>query len=69
MISGIRVRVTVTEPFGLRLKKTSFNGDDTVSKPEVGRKGSTNIQYRWTSLDTSFDNNILLRFFTLGLNH
>lgn len=39
-----------------------------VPKPEASAKGGSNIQYRCTSLDTSFDNDLLLTFYALGHN-
>jgi hypothetical protein len=63
-----RLLVKVTRPVWFETKEILYNGDDAGIEAGGSSKGNSNIQYRWTSLDTSFDNDILLRSYTLGPN-
>jgi len=40
-----------------------FKGDDAGIEAGSWCKGSSNIQYRYTSFDTSFDNDTLFNFY------
>jgi len=49
-------------PPGVWFKTKGTNGDDTGAEAGSWSKESSDIKYRWTSVDTSFDNDIPPRF-------
>jgi hypothetical protein len=45
------VKVTATKPVSFKTKEILFNGDETRVEAGSWQKGSSNVQYRWTSFN------------------
>jgi hypothetical protein len=56
------------QAFGLASKRYRLTVTTLVSKQEARKKRSSSIEHQKTSLDTSFDNDNFLGFYTLGVN-